>query len=392
MLGSARERRHVLALTDSLGDAGAEHVAMQLLLDADPERFRRSLCVTRPPLSGYRDEMEANLERVAAAGVDVLRIDRWSRADLWSWSELVKYLRAERVDLIHAHKFGSNAWGSLIGRVVGVPVVIAHEQTWSFEGQPVRRLIDRHVVGRLADVVIAVSEADRRRMTEVVGIPPERIVLIPNGVPPIELVTGDGIRSSLGLSAEAPVLVQTTVLRAQKAIDVMLRALAMLRQSVPSVRLLVVGSGDQTELRGVAAQLGVEQAVSFLGHRDDVGAILAAADVGVLSSDFEGCPLSVLEYMAAGLPVVATAVGGLPQQVEDGETGFLVPRRDPAALASAIARVLADRPLARQMGERGRVRQHELYSSQTMATRVYELYDELLARAPRQTRRRSRRR
>jgi len=324
---------------------------------------------------------QAKLGDLQAQGIEVLPLDRRTRADLLPWARFARFLRSEHVDVIHAHMFGSNFWGTVLGRLTRVPVVIAHEHTWSFEGQHVRRLIDRSVIGRFADVVIAVSEADRRRMIDIVGIPAERIVLIPNGIP--EPAAGDGVRvrDELGLPADAPVLLLTAVLRPQKAIDVMLRALAILRETVPDVRLMVVGPGEADGLLALASELGIGDAVSFLGHRADIPSLLAAANIGVLSSDFEGSPLAVLEYMAAGLPVVATRVGGLPQLVDEGRSGLLVPRRNPAALAAAIASVITDHELARAMGERGRTRQRAEYSSEAMAARVYALYDKLLADA-----------
>ncbi len=369
---------HVLTLIDNIGDGGAERVSVELAASMDGSRFRRSLCVTRPFGRFSRQATQASLERLRAEGVEVLRLDRRGRVDVWSWGPLFSYLRSQQVDVLHSHKFGSNVWGAMLGRAARVPVVIAHEHTWSFEGQAVRRQIDRRVVGRLASAVIAVSEADRRRMIEEVGMPANRIVLIPNGTP--SLPPGDGltVREELGIEPETPVLAMIAVLRAQKAIDVMLRALAILRSSHPDVRLLVAGPGDPTELLALASQLGIPDAASFLGHRSDIANVLAAANVGVLSSDYEGSPLAVLEYMSAGLPVVATDVGGLPQMVERGETGLLVPRRDAPALAAAIERLLFDPELARSMGEGGRLRHEREFSSRAMTERVSRLYESLL--------------
>ena len=371
-------RHHLLVITDRVRGGGAESVTVDLIRRADPTRFRRSLCLTRP-----RDVDDPTgsrtLEDLRAEGIELLVLRRRSRLDLRPWIQLMRFLRAEHVDLIHAHKFGSNFWGAMLGRLSRVPAVVAHEHTWSFEGNRARREIDRSVIGRLAHAVIAVSEADRRRMIELVGMPADRIVLIPNGIPDFPARDGGRARQELGIPADAPLLVMTAVLRRQKAIDVMLEAMAVLRRTLPDARLIVAGQGEKAGLVAAAADLGLAEAVSFLGRRSDVPALLAAANVGVLSSDYEGIPLAVLEYMAAALPVVATRVGGLPQLVEEGKSGFLVPARDPEALAAAIATVLADKELAVQMGERGRALQRAHYSSETMARRVYELYDRLLA-------------
>jgi glycosyltransferase involved in cell wall biosynthesis len=368
---------HVMLMIEAVGHGGAERVAEELALHTDPTRFRRSVLVTRP-LDRVTGSAEA-YERLRDSGVEVHLLNRRNTLDRRALQRLVGLLRSRHVDVLHAHMFGSNVWAALLGHPLGVPVVVAHEHTWSFEGQPLRKVLDHHVVARFSDQVIAVSEADRRRMIDTVRMPAERVTLIPNGI----TWTGGGdpsaVRRELGIGPDAPVLVQTAVLREQKAIDVMVSAMAILRDTHPDARLLVAGPGDPAQLRALAAELGLAERVLFLGGREDVADLLAAANVGVLSSDFEGMPLAVLEYMAAGLPVVSTRVGGVPEMVKDGESGLLAPPRDPRALAAALARLLDDPALARTMGERGRSRQRERFSGQAMTARVDALYEELLS-------------
>jgi glycosyltransferase involved in cell wall biosynthesis len=378
MVARENSTPHVLTLTDAIGDGGAERVALELAAGADPTRFRRSLCVTRPPFDVPSSAAAVNYERLVDEGIGLLVLNRRGRFDVRSWRRLVSYVRSQRVDVIHAHKFGSNVWAALLGRALRVPVVIAHEHTWSFEGERLRRLLDRWVVARFSDAVIAVSEADRSRMISTVKMPSSRVVLIPNGISWPADSDPHVVRNELGIDPDAPVLAMTAVLRPQKAIDVILGAMAILGRTYPNVRLLLVGPGESRDLRAAAARLGVADAVSFMGPRRDVADVLAGANVGVLSSDFEGSPLAVLEYMAAGLPVVATDVGGLPQMVQHGSTGFLVPPRDPGALAASVGRLLDDPVLARSMGERGRARQQRDFSTETMVKHVSDLYERLL--------------
>ncbi|MGH2894038.1 MAG: glycosyltransferase [Solirubrobacteraceae bacterium] len=377
MLRATPRRPHVLTLTDIIGRGGAEAIAEELCIQADPALFRRSLCVTRP--TAHVPGADTSLARLRDAGVEVVFLERRQRFDLRPLRRLVAHVRDHGVDVIHAHKFGSNVWAALLGRTLGVPVVIAHEHTWSFEGQRGRRLVDRHVVARFSDAVIAVSEADRRRMVAEVGMPAGRVALIHNGIAGYGGGDGESVRRELGLSEAAPVIVQTSTLRPQKAVEVMIAATALVRRTHPDVRLLVAGEGDRTALLREASAHGVVDAVSLLGPRGDVPDLLAAASVGVLSSDFEGMPLAVLEYMAGGLPVVATDVGGVPEIVRDGETGFLVAPRDPPALAERIGRLLDDPALAREMGERGRRRQQQAFSREAMVGAVTALYLRLLA-------------
>jgi glycosyltransferase involved in cell wall biosynthesis len=146
--------------------------------------------------------------------------------------------------------------------------------------------------------------------------------------------------------------------------------------------VLIAGEGDQRDaLERRIAEQGLQDVVLLLGHRRDVPEVLASFDVAVCCSDFEGMPMSVLEYMDARLPVVATRVGGMPDLVSEGEHGLLVAPRDPAALAAAADTLLADPDRRRAMGESARARRHEEFGIDTMARRVEDLYTELLDRA-----------
>ena len=372
--GDPLTQLRVLTLIDkptALG--GAERMACEIAMGLDPDRFERWFCATRRAPTRLLDD------ELRQAGVRYVSLNRTRRFDLRAWWKLLRLLRKERIDVVHAHLFGSNAAGSVLGRLARVPVVIAHEHTWSFEGAPLQKVVDRQVVGRLADRIIAVSEADRRKMIEIERIPSDRISVIPNGIPPLRHDDAD-IRQELGIPADAPVVGVVAVVRPQKRLDRLVRAAALLRTEFPSLRVLVAGDGSPAEFHRVRAlieELGVGDVVVMLGERSDVSAILRALDVGVLSSDFEGLPLAVIEYMAAGVPVVATAVGGLPELVDDGETGLLVRDLSPEGLAAAIATLLRDRVLARRLGERGREVQQERFSLAATVENVSRLYEEL---------------
>jgi glycosyltransferase involved in cell wall biosynthesis len=182
----------------------------------------------------------------------------------------------------------------------------------------------------------------------------------------------------LGIPADAPVIGTVCNLRPQKALDVMLSAVASLRPKLPDCRLLIVGDGVEREgLEALAEQLGLADAVTFLGQRDDIPDVLAAFDLFALSSDFEGMPLAVIEAMGAGLPVAATRVGGIPDLIDDGVQGLLVPARDAGALASAMGELLSAPDLSRRLGEAGRARRQEEFDIDVVVSRVERLYEEL---------------
>lgn len=379
---TASGRLRVVALIDRLGTTGgAEKLAMQLAMRLDPERFDRVLCATRWPHSHEPIELSDGPRRaLAEAGVRFLGLGRRSSLRVDRWRPLVTLLRRERTDILHAHKFGSNVWGVALGRATGVPVIVTHEHTWSFDGKPLRRLLDRELVARFGDAHIAVSRADRERMISVERIPPDAIVHLPNGIPTPPPLSGHDVRAELGIAADAPLLGVVGVTRPQKALSVLVRAAAELAPRFPGLRVLIVGDGPEEErerVRSLAHELGLGEVVGLLGLRFDVPDVLAALDVAVSSSDYEGSPLAVMEYMAAARPIVATRVGGVPDLIDDGAEGRLVPPRDPSALAAAIAELLGDRPRALAMGERARARRSRDSDIEVTVARLAELYERL---------------
>ncbi len=320
------------------------------------------------------------LERPLGPGPDL----PWrKRLSLTAWRPLLDRLRTD-VDVLHAHKFGSNLWGAALGTLAKVPVVVAHEQTWSYEGQPARKFLDRELISRRADAFICVSEQDRRRMIEIERIDPAKIVLVRNAVPAPAQADGAGVRAELGIDGTVPVIGTLSRLSEQKALDVLLKAAKLLADQVPGVRTLIAGDGpEQERLESLTRELGLAESVTFLGRRTDVAEVFAAFDVAVLSSDYEGTPLALMECMGVGRPIVATRVGGVPEMIEDGVHGLLVPPQDPVALSAAIATLLRDPERARLMGERARDRRAEEFDVAVAGDRIGALYARLYASSKR---------
>ncbi len=373
-------RLRVLVLVDGLGlTGGGERLARNLAVNLDPDRFESVLCVTRwsDAISSEPGAREA-MDELREAAVELLGLDRGSVLDLAAWRPLVRRLRAGRVDVLHAHKIGSNIWGAFWSLVAKPPVFIAHEHTWSFEGNRPRKLLDRHLIARRADAFLCVSQEDRRRMIEIERIDPSKLIYVPNGIPPLSLPENPAIREELSIPADAPIIGAICVLRDQKAVDVLVRASAEVRERFPEVRVLIAGDGPLREdLERLRGELGLEGTVHFLGNRSDVPALLASFDIAALSSDYEGAPLVIMEYMAAGLPIVATRVGGVPDLIEDERSGLLVERRSPSELAAALIRLLDDPETAARLGAAARERQRAEFSIVAAAARVGALYERL---------------
>ena len=377
-------RLKVLTLTDQLVylGGGAERVAMEIATRLDQSRFESVFCASRY-WEGARSDLVQDAERrMDEAGVRYFGLGRRSGTDLYRWLSLRGILRRERVDVLHSHMFGSNVGGTVIGRLARVPAIVAHEHTWSFEGRPLRRLVDREVIGRGSSVFIAVSRDDRRKMIEIEGVNPNKILHVPNGIAPPPPPTGADVRSDLGIPAGVPLVGTVSVLRPQKALDVFIRASAQLLREDPDLRVLLAGDGPlRGELTELVQSLGVEDRLLMLGYRSDASDVMAALDVAVSSSAFEGSPLAVMEYMESARPIVATRVGGVPDLIEDGVHGLLVDSGDEAGLAVAIRRMLDDPEAARRMGEAARERRRHEFTVDLMVRRFEALYERLVAGA-----------
>jgi glycosyltransferase involved in cell wall biosynthesis len=364
----------VLTVVDTLLAAGAETVATRIALGLDPNRFDSIICSTRrsPP---------QQVEAARAAGVEVLELRRRSRLDVWRWWPLLRLLRSGRIDVVHAHKFGSNLWLALLTRFAKVPVFVAHEHSWSYETAP-RRIADRELIARRANAVVAVSPIDRTRMIELEKIPPHKVVLIVNGIPDPPISDGGRVRQELNISPTAAVVGTVCGLRPEKELDTALRAVARLAPRRADLHVLIVGDGpERPRLERLARELGTP--AKFLGYRPnaEVPDLLAAMDVVVLSSRFEGMPLAVLEWMAAGKAIVASRVGGIPAILEDGHEALLVPPRDYVAFADAIERLLEDPAERQRLGKAAQKRQHTEFRLDRTLSCVEELYELLHAEA-----------
>ena len=378
-------RLKVVQLTDRVGThGGAEHLTMQIAERLDPERFESIVCATRfSPSEQEKQTVTEAADALEAAGVRFLGLNRHTRAHFWAWLPLIKLLRSERVDVIHAHKFGSNIWGVVFGRLCGVPVVVTHEHGWSFEGRA-KTIIDRELIARGSNAFIAVSREDRRRMIELERIKPDRAVFVANGIPALPPPSGRDVRAELDIAPEDLVVTTVGFLRRPKTMDVLIEAAAKIVPRFPNLKVLIVGEGnDRRVYEALIEKLGVGDTVKLLGLRSDVPDLLAESDVAVLSTNSEGSPLSVMEYMDAGLPVVGSRVGGIPDLIDDGVEGLLVEPGDPESLAQAIGRLLDAPEEARRMGERGRERRRREFDIDVMVRNLENLYLELYAKTRR---------
>jgi glycosyltransferase involved in cell wall biosynthesis len=290
--------------------------------------------------------------------------------------ELTQLLRRERPDILHASSSKAGILGRLAAFAARVPVRIFTAHGWAFAAHTglasrLYRWADR-LVRPLTTVTVCVAEQQRAIGLAAGTCDPERTVVIPNAVD-----TAAAPRAAA--NGRRPLVVAVGRLKAPKDFFTFVRALARLPHG--SCEALIVGDGpDREELEAEIEALGLTEEVRLAGERRDVPELLAAADVFVLSSASEGMPVSVLEAMAAGLPVVASGVGGVPELVADDETGILVEPGEPDALAGALLRLVRDPDLRRRLGGAGRARVEEQFDVDAFRRAHVELYSRELAR------------
>ncbi len=370
----------ILFVIDELDIGGTEQQILELSRGLDRERFEPTVCCFRHG----RKALE-----IESLGVPVLHLKKRAKADFSLPLRLARLMRRDKYDLVQTYLWTANTWGRIAALLARVPVVVASERNVDIWEEAYKRFIGRRLAGP-TNSVIANSEAVRDYLLSRGGLNPDRVTTIYNGVnfdrfrnPPDPVIR----RSELGLPEGAILAVCIARIEAAKDHDTLLEALALAAPRTENLHVAIVGDGGQrARLEAKAAELGLADRVHFTGFRTDAAAWLSSCDLSVLSSVKEGLSNTVIESMAAGKPAVATSVGGNPEVILDGRTGFLVPPKRPDLLADKLAIVVSDSALRRRMGEAGRLRVQELFSVPRMVEQTQTLYDALLGHARRQGR------
>ncbi len=324
-----------------------------------------------------RGELASTVE---AAGVPVICAHKPAGLRFKTTQDLAAIFGKLRPDVVHTHQIGALFYAGPAARRAGVPLVVHTEHGKHYDRFRTRwlgRLASRH-----AARVFCVSQDLASHMLLHRVVQPSKVLVVVNGIDTNRFNRqgeGSKLRQTLGVPCDAPVVGTIGRLTEVKRQDSLIRAFVAVRQRVPEAHLLIVGDGPlMAELRGLAAELGVEQAVHFPGYQPQPERYLQVMDVFALSSRSEGMPLVLLEAGAMGLPVVAMRVGGVPEVIVQGHTGLLVAPGDEAALATALSELLADVPLAQRMGTAARERVLSTFSLSRMAGEYQQQYQELL--------------
>lgn len=359
----------VLWLIKGLGPGGAERLLVSLAGELDRDRVACQVAYLLP----WKDHLVPEL---AALGVPATCLSTGRLWDpRWVW-RLLRLVRRERFDVVHIHSPALAAIARIPLRLLGrrrPTIVYTEHNSWASYG-PATRLLHRATF-RLDDAQLAVSDDARASIPQRLR---DGVEVLVHGVPldalRANLPARDEVRRDLGIGDDEVVVITVANFRLDKDYPTLLSAAAQVVATSPAVRFLTVGQGPLEEtIHARHRDLGLGDRFVLLGYRDDVPRLLAAADVFAMSSTVEGYPVALMEAMAMGLPVVATAVGGVVTAVRDGQDGILVPARDPGALAAAILRVAGDGELRAQLAASAAERGAD-YSITRSAARLGELY------------------
>ncbi|HEX6207416.1 MAG TPA: glycosyltransferase [Actinomycetota bacterium] len=366
------KKKRILILIKGLGRGGAEQLLVSAAPYFDRDRFEYEVAYLLP----WKDAFVKELERL---GLRVSCLEGGSGSVGWMW-RLRRFIRERRVDLVHSHSPVAAVGARLVGGP-GLGRVYTEHNVWE-RYHPVTYWLNALSFPR-NDQVFAVS--DRVRLS--IGyprslrfLPMPKLETLYHGLDPAAVARwagGDGVREELGIPDDAPIVGTVANFKHHKGYEDLLRAASLVRRAIPDVRFVLVGRGPlEEEVRRQALDLGLSGTVVFAGYREDAPRLAQAFDVFALASVHEGLSIALIEAMAMGTPAVVTNVGGIPEVVEQGKQGILVPPRDPGAMAHGITTVLRDAPLRERLGAEARLRA-ATFDIRKAVTRMEQVYEEL---------------
>ena len=299
-------------------------------------------------------------------------------------ADLMNLFRRECIDVVHSHEFAMASYATVAARLSGLPSIITLHSAGAFLKSGRTRTAMRWAI-RTADVATTISDATRDAIVDSLRLQGSGLQTIPNGVP-IPEGDGSGVRSELGVDEAVSLILAVGNLYPVKGHDILIRALALVAQRKPDLPWVaaIAGRGEEhASLLALADSFGLSERVKFLGVRSDIGALLNGADIFVQPSRSEGMPLAVIEAMRAGLPVIASDVGGLREMIASGADGELVPAEDPQELASRLERLLEHPRERARLGRAARVSSGDRFGVESMVEQYLQLYLSLSGRRER---------
>jgi glycosyltransferase involved in cell wall biosynthesis len=362
----------VVHLVEALGIGGIERLVATVATGLPVDKYQVQVWCA---ISGgsIADDLRAK-------GIEVRILGITSYYNPLSFLRLARMLRLVRPDIVHTHTYFVNTLGRIAAKLAGIPVILTHVHStyWTYSK---RNLFIEKILSRVTDRIICCSNAVKEFVVSHEGVETEKTITIYNGVQvrpgPLDR---SAIRIKLGLDSTDFVIVTIGSLFAHKGHKYFIEALTRVKKNQRSIKYLIVGDGPLREtLHAYVRDSGLEHAVRFIGEKKDIGEFLVSADIYVQPSCArEGLGMSILEAMAYGKPVIATTIGGIPEAVDNGVTGLLVPPGDSAALAEALGVLLHDNSKRENLGREGAGRFALKFSADTFLHEIDSLYVDCL--------------
>lgn len=357
----------VLHLIETGGPGGAERMLLEVTRHLDAS-FHSTVGLLK---SGWLED------QVKGRGLPYVLIKGGRWKEFGRIRHLVRVVRESAITVIHTHEFYMNVLGAAVSRLTGVPLVATVHGRNYYPDQGRRRALYRFVAST-ATALVAVSEDLKAFFCQATGVPGEKVTVVYNGIDTsywTPAVPDLARRQQIGIPSEAVVLGAIGNLYPVKRHIDLVRALPRIKAECPGVHAIILGRGDQKEiLLREAALLGVSDRLHLLGFQEDTRPWMNIMDCFVMPSESEGMPLSLLEAMSVRLPVVVTAVGGIPEVVRPEHSGWLVPAHNSEVLADTVVRVIRNPSLARSVAAQARLRIEEAFSAKAMASAYARLY------------------
>lgn len=381
---NSQDKARIMQVVLSLGPGGTERLVIELSKSLAPTHDVRVCCLDEP--GAWADELTEE-------GIEVIPLGRTPGFDWGLIKRLAREFTRHGSEIVHCHHYSPFVYGALASAISTRARVIYTEHGRLHDGPPTlkRRLANRLLFGRVKGATFAVSRDLREHMVAG-GLPDHRVGVIHNGISPGPIpTTHDKKRARATMSLPANSFAFGTVARLDpvKDLGTLLQGFAQMSEDAPKAspgpeggigahgrpHLVLIGDGDERRnLERLAAELGIADQTRFLGHRDDVRDLLPGLNGYVNTSITEGVSVTLLEAMAAQVPIVATAVGGTPEVILDEASGLLLPPRDPSALATQLARLWCDPKLATKIAANGRARVEAHFATSTMRRHYLEAY------------------
>ncbi|MBT6048549.1 MAG: glycosyltransferase [Candidatus Scalindua sp.] len=365
-----KRKINVVHLVEELTIGGLEKILAAIVLNLDKNKYNVSVWCLRE--GGFF------ADKLVKEGIDVRILHISTSRNPLSIYKLYKLLKRHKFDIIHTHAYSAGTIGRVSAFLAGVPVIISHNHSVYDYYNKFYHLVE-WILSLVTDRVICISEVVNRFVNKTQMINAGKLITIHNGIDDVCDVTEKSssyLKKELGIPINHSVIGTIAHLEEHKGLKYLLEAASLLLASRRDISFLFVGEGALKEkLKKLCVDLKIEKTVIFAGERNDMPEILFSIDIFVLPSLREGLPLTILEAMACGRPVIATNVGGIPEAVKDGENGILVYPKDPEALYRAMNELLGDREKREKMGRIGKRMCDESFRAQTMVEKIEDLYD-----------------